>query len=485
MGVRARVIVGFSALVAAATLGAGLGPASAAEQQTDLVTDVASTATPRVIGGQCYGSVGAPAECRKISTLIKIGSWIYAGGIIDKVGRNNGSNVINGFSNLMRFNAVTKALDPDFRPQLFTTAGRVDDSEVTGLAASADGNTIYAAGKFKTVKSSPSDVAVPRKGIAAFDAATGAVGTAFNANVCVGGGLCTVSDVKLVGPALWIGGDFNHVGGVARTALASVDPATGALTAAVQLPVSGQAVSTSATKVTKIRLNPGSSRAILLGNFTKIAAQTREEVAVVNVNPGSGAAAGLNAWNAPTHLHAAVTSCKRTKVWPRDAEWSPTGSFFVIVGTGGGGGHPYPAPCDALTRWENNDNPNSTPTGYNHTEIDTILSVCNVGTWSYVGGHFKSLNQEVRHGNTVVKPPPGQVNATHYGLGVIDTTPTSMLAVPNWNNTDQTGRGEGWGAALCVPGSAASGGGVYMGGDSVGVNGNPQVQRLAYFAAAH
>ncbi len=143
---------------------------------------------------------------------------------------------------------------------------------------------------------------------------------------------------------------------------------------------------------------------------------------------------------------------------------------------------PLPAPCDAFTRWEDNGDANSVPTGYNHTEIDTILSVCNVGQWSYVGGHFKTLNQERRIDGTIVKPPAGQVNEIHYGLGVIDTTPNNMLAVSNWNDSDQTGRGEGWGAALCVPGSGSEGGGVYMGGDSIGVNGNPQVQRLAYFA---
>jgi hypothetical protein len=58
-----------------------------------------------------------------------------------------------------------------------------------------------------------------------------------------------------------------------------------------------------------------------------------------------------------------------------------------------------------------------------------------------------------------------------------------MLAVPDWNNTDQTGRGRGWGAILCVPGPAASGGGVYFGGDSPMVNGDPTIQRLAYFPA--
>lgn len=372
-----------------------------------------------------------------------------------------------------------------FKPQLYRTAGRVDDAEVTGLAASADGTTLYAAGRFTTVASSPTATGVVRKGVAAFNATTGAVKTTFNAKVCSAGGPCAVNAVKRVGSTVWLGGDFTSIGGTARTALAAVNPTTGGLNNAVALSIAGQPITTTPTKVTKISLNPSSTKAVVLGNFNAIGGQTREEVAVLNADPATGAAKSVNTWNAPTHLHTAVLNCNRGMIWPQDADWSPDGAFFDIVGSGAGGFHPYPAQCDAFTRWADNNNPNSVPTGYNHTEIDTILSVCSVGQWSYVGGHFKSLNQERRLNGTIVEPPPAQVNETHYGLGVIDTSPTNMLAVTNWNHSDQTGRGAGWGAALCVPGPAASGGGVYMGGDSKGVNGNPQIERLAYFAATN
>lgn len=199
---------------------------------------------------------------------------------------------------------------------------------------------------------------------------------------------------------------------------------------------------------------------------------------MLDVDRTTGAATSVATWYAPTPFHAAVLTCSKAKVWPRDVDWSPTGDAFTIVGTGGGRGHPYPAPCDAVTRWTNDGNPDAVPAYYNHTEIDTILSVCDVGPYTYVGGHFKSLNQEVRVNGVRVQVPKGQVNEKHYGLGAIDNS--SGLAVTDWNHTDQTGRGEGWGAALCLPGPAPEGG-VYFGGDSIGVNGVRRVQRLAYF----
>ncbi len=191
----------------------------------------------------------------------------------------------------MRFDAITKALDPTFQPQLYKTAGRVDDAEVTGLAASADGKTLYAAGGFKTVASSSGATGVIRKGVAAFDIdkVPGAVRTAFNAKVCVGGGACTVNAVK---------GRARRANvpkcGSAETSRPSTGsprrrwPASirlaGVLTSAVQVPMPGQPIATTATKVTKISVDPVSTRAILLGNFNSISGQTHEEVAVVNTS---------------------------------------------------------------------------------------------------------------------------------------------------------------------------------------------------------
>ena len=463
--------------VALVTLGGGAAQASQA--QPDVVTDVASTATPRVVGGQCYAGVPNPEDCRRIAAMVKIGPWIYAGGVVDRVANNNGTNVRSGFSNLFRFDAVTKALDPTFKPQLLD--GSLRSAIVRGLVASPDGSRLYVVGGFTGVRSSGDATTLTRKGIVALDPQTGAVLTGFDARVCQGGGPCEVHDVEMIGQQLWVGGSFTRVARTARSGLASLDPATGALTGAVTLGVSGRGAAQAPTRVTRIRPNPASTKAVVLGNFTSIGGQTREEVALVDVDPTTGAATRVNPWDSPS-LPASVATCSSRQPWPRDVDWAPDGSTFAIVGTGAGGARPYPALCDSYTLWADNDDPRSVPLGYNHTEIDTIGSVCNVGRWSYVGGHFKSLNQERRIDGALAPPPRAQRNETHYGLGAIDNS--SFLAVPSWNDTDQTGRGAGWDSVLCLPGPGSQGGGVYFGGDAVKVNGNRQIQRLAHFPSA-
>jgi hypothetical protein len=474
-----RAVVGVLAgLGLAAASFAGPGLAHAAPLQTALVPDH-SAPMPRPQGGQCYGGTD-PTLCRSVDVLLKVGSWIYAGGTIDRIAAPSGSPVTSGYSNLFRFSATTRALDTTFKPQFFKTAGQVWDGGITGLAASADGSSLYVSGMFLSVQSSGGGSTLVRKGLAKISTATGAVDPAFDAKICQGGGSCRVNDVQLLGgQSLWVAGDFNHVAGQAKSAVASVSPTSGALTSSMNLAVSGHAVG-AATKVNKIRVSPGGDQALLLGDFSSVGGKTRLAVAMVDVNPATGATTGVDTWNSP-NLQSSASNCKHTHLWITNADWSPDGSFFLLTATGAGGGHPYPALCDAVSRFENNGNASSIPTGYNHTEIDTIDSVCVVGQWAYVGGHFKSLNQEVRINGKIVKPPAGQVNETHYGLGVIDVRPTTMLAVSNWNHTDQTGRGRGLDGVLCVPGPSSSGGGVYFGGDSIQVNGDPKIQRLAYF----
>lgn len=396
--------MGVLPLMAAPLAGTGSVALAAPVQQT-VVTDVPSTATPRVIGGQCYGSVADMMKCRKISAIAKVGGWIYAVGIIDVVGRNDGTDATAGFSNIIRFNASTKVLDKSFRPQVFRTAGQVKDGEVTGIASSADGSVIYVAGRFSKAASAPGASAVVRRGLAAFTTDTGELVDSFRPAICKGGGSCNAFDVRLIGPSLWVGGDFSKVGGFSRGALVSLDPVTGAATSAVTVAFTGRAVASTPTKITKIKENPARTKAVILGNFTAANGTTREEVAMLNVNPTTGGATTVNQWYSPASFHAAAVSCKQKHPWPRDTDWSPTGTSFVIVGTGGGGGHPYPAPCDAYTKWADDGSPNAVPLLYNHTEIDTIGSVCNVGDVSYVGGHFKSLNQDVRRNGLRFTPP--------------------------------------------------------------------------------
>lgn len=469
--------------VAAACLAAVLVvPAQAAS--TSPVPDVASGSVPQVLGQQCYPTAGPAASCRQVLKILLVGDWAYVAGQIDKVRDPNTGVTTSGFSNLFRFSVKTHRLDTTFKPQFFKTAGQVADGPVNGMAASANGQSLYVGGGFKSVRSTPGGTAYPRPGLAEISTATGAIDPSFNAKVGTGGGGAIVNDVQLVGQSLWLGGAFSHVAGASRTAAASVDPTTGALTSSVNLGVSKPPVSASPLQVFKIGPSPSKAQAVLIGNFGTVLGQTRQEVAVVNINSTTGAATSLNSWNAPTNLSYAVSHCSPKMFWPRGVAWSQDGSTFMLAAKGAGHFDNYPGLCDAFTVFANNGNANSVPLGYNHTAVDSVMSVCTLGKYAYVGGHFKSLNHERRINGVKVTIPKGQQNETHYGLGVIDTTPGNMLAVSGWNHTDQTGRGAGWSAALCVTGPGSAGGGVYMGGDGIGVNGNHNISKLAYFPSA-
>ena len=466
-----------AAVLAVTAAGAGAGHAS--EPLPALVPDVASTATPRVTGGACYPGVEDPSACRRVLSMLRIGDWIYVGGSISDV-YNPGTGVTTGgFHNLFRFNATTAQLDTSFKPQLYRTTDAYRNAGVTGLAASSDGLTLYASGSFTRVAPRPGAADVVRKGVAAFDSTTGAVRTVFNARVCTGGGGCSVNDVRRVNETLWLGGNFTNVGGVNKTALASVDPVTGAPTSNITVKFSGVVTTTTATKVHQIAINAQKTKAAVIGNFAQVGGITHKEVVLLQIG-ANGGYTSTTPWNAPIYLDASEANCSQRATWARGVDWDPTGTFFNIAASGAGGFDAYPGLCDSYTRFKGDDNPNSVPLIVNATGFDSLFTVCDVGDYVYLGGHNKNLNHAVRINGVKVRAG----NEAHYGIGAVSVNPADAnygKAVSHWNDSTETGRGAGWMACLSVGRSAAGGGGVYMGGDAENVNGNAAIERLAYF----
>src|SRR5207302_1476165 len=94
---------------------------------------------------------------------------------------------------------------------------------VAALAVSADGSRLYAGGFFTSM------AGVARSGLAALDAATGALDAAFNPAPSAGG---VEAMVLTASGRLLLGGGFTKIGATARNHLAAVTAATGALDAA-------------------------------------------------------------------------------------------------------------------------------------------------------------------------------------------------------------------------------------------------------------
>ena len=210
--------------------------------------------------------------------------------------------------------------------------------------------------------------------------------TGFNAKVGVGGGPGVVNDVEFVNGTLWLGGKFSYLNRVARTALASVDTGTGALTQDIpNLGISGQVTTTVGTKVHQIAINQQQTAAVLIGNFNSVGGSTHKEVVVLNVDSVTGGVTSVSPWNAPTYLNASETKCSQRDTWARGVDWSPDGKYFNIAASGGGGFNAWPGLCDALSRFAYNPalpDSNATPALVNYTGFDSLFTVCTPGTTS-------------------------------------------------------------------------------------------------------
>src|SRR6266705_123228 len=329
MGAALRLIpLVTSGLIVAGGLAAS--PAYAGVPIPGLVSGHASDLTPSIPGGYCYATADQNL-CRRVLVLKQVGDWIYAGGIISSVKDRITGVTTSGFHNIFRFSATTHRLDTSWKPQFYKSSQANDttaynDSTVTGIATDGAG-TLYVSGRFTMYAPGPGAAGVGRRGVAAISTA-GTSLKPFNARVCSAGSGCAVNDVKYVNGTLWLGGNFTNLGGTLVTALAFVDPVTGALKG-TQLKVSGIITTTTVTKVVQFAVNPQRTQAVMIGNFTTVGGATHDEAAVLDITTTGTAAVG--SWNDPKNLGASATNCNPKDTWARGVDWDPTGTYFDIV----------------------------------------------------------------------------------------------------------------------------------------------------------
>jgi hypothetical protein len=441
-----------------------------------VVSNTPSDSAPIVLGGQCYGKVGStgaadPNKCRRVLVLEQVGSWVYAGGIIDTVQDRSGPTpvTIAGFHNIFRYDASTFAVDTSWKPQLYKSAQsgnalQYKDSAVTGL----DGNAtaIYAAGAFTQVAPLPGGSPIARHGVAALNPVTGAA-LAYNAK-----SNALVNDVKLVGPNVWIGGTFSKLGTKAQRAIAFTNPTTGALVG-TQIAISGQVTTTAPTKVTKMAISNDGTRAAVIGNYTTVGGVSHNEVFVASISNGIGTP---TSFDSPSFAASNSTNCSDSDTWARGVDWSPDNIHFDIAASGGGGFDAYGAAgalCDALSRFDSTKGSATVPDFVNETGFDSLFTVTDTGPVLYTGGHNKNLNHAVYVNGVKLRQTPQEA---HSGIGAVDTA--TGKAITAFNNGTTTGRGAGWAASL------STSAGVTMGGDAVHYLTDNSIQRLVFFPAS-
>lgn len=255
--------------------------------------------------------------------------------------------------------------------------GPVEDLEV-----SPDRQHLFVAGKFTQVR--VGSRVFNRTGLAKISIAGRTVTNDFRPSLTRGTGRADVMDLAFFRGHLFVAGNFTTVNGVARRALASLSPATGALTSYINLAISGQFAG-GTTGVAKVVISPTGRRAAIVGEFTSVAGASRTRVAMILLQP---VRATLSAWYSPRFAKPCAT---HTLEYVRDMDFNPTGTR-ITFGMAGGWNVPGKM-CDGVARFVVTDRPNAVPVWQHDTVGDTIWSVEDTGAVVYAAGHEKGWSR--------------------------------------------------------------------------------------------
>jgi len=371
------------ALVVGSTL-----PAQASLSQPAVVSDNPADTTPHVLITDTSYDVRAFAQ---------VGHTVYAGGRFAQV-QDPSMTTTYDRQNFVAFDGQTGVISP---------LNLSFDGMVGAIEATADGSALFIAGAFSHVNG------ITRRGIMKYDLVNNRIDPTFAPT-----GMRTVSDIKLANGAVIAAGNFTKK-------LMALDPTTGADTGAINITVTGVVDPANETKVQYIAVSPDGTRLVATGNFTTVNGQSRRRAFELNL----GATATLSTWHAPRFDVNCVATSRLISA--QGVDFSPDGSYFVIVATGGPTG--TNGICDAAARFETaNVSSNAQPTWINWTGGDTLYSVAVTGPAVYVGGHQRWLDNPLGHDSA----GPGAVSRP--GIGAID--PVTGMALP-WNPTKSRNHG--------------------------------------------
>ena len=289
------------------------------------------------------------------------------------------------------------------------------DNDVTAIIAGPTPGTVYVAGKFNKV-GDKNFRKLALLNVADGTPVDGFKGPAFNG---------TVNDIALVDDHLLVGGIFTTATAtINRNGLASLNPTTGAvddyLTVSLTenhnwTPTNNGASAGVGTE--KLTVSPDGKHLVVIGNFKKADGVVHDQIVRINLGANSATVAD---WNTDGYSAA----CKYTAFdsWVRDVQFSPDSKYFVVVTTGAS----YPGTlCDSAARWETAaTGDGQKPTWTNFSGGDTFLSVGISEKAIYVGGHFRWSN------NPLARDKAGPGAVPRASIAALD--PVSGLPL-SWN----------------------------------------------------
>ena len=371
-------------LCSAALVVGGTLPVQASIAHPAVVSDNPADTTPHIVLSDTSYDVRAFAQ---------VGHTIYAGGLFREV-QDPARTTTYSRQNFVAFDSETGVISP---------LDLSFDGTVGAIEATADGTALFIAGAFAKVNG------ITRRGILKYDLVNDRIDPTFAPT-----GMRTVNAVELANGAVIAAGNFTK-------GVMALNPTTGADTGAINITVAGTVNPGDDTRVRHIAVSPDGTRLVATGNFATVNGQNRRRAFMLNLGP----TATLSTWYAPRFAANCPAGGSRLE-WAQGVDFSPDGSYFVIVATGGPNGTAS-GMCDAAGRFETaNVSSTAAPTWINWTGGDTLYSVAVTGPAVYVGGHQRWLD------NPLGRDSAGPGAVSRPGIGAID--PVTGMALP-WNPT--------------------------------------------------
>jgi hypothetical protein len=400
-GIRSRsasAVAALGAVVVSAGIGLTAGAAGAGApavgphpQPAATVRPVAAAWTPRVLDARA-----------NVRQLVTCGATMYAVGHFHTIG-HGGHRYIR--RNAFSFDATTGAVT-SWNPNVH---GLVDS-----IALGPRCGVAYLGGRFTGVGTTKVH------DLAAVSTRTGTVRPAFGHTT--NGEVETLRMVRR-GAQLLVGGAFTAVNGTDRAYLASLDPATGAVTGYLRPHVTGRLPGSSGrSMVYNEQVSRDGRRLLVEGDFNRVGGQLRHQIAELDLGTRH---ATLDPWRNYRLNHS---QCSSDMIfYGRAAAFAPNGRTIYLAGTGFEGTSPF---CDAVTAFTNTAP--ARVTWINKTGGDSLYAVAASRQDVYIGGHERWADNP----KGLNSCGPGCV--PRRGIGSI--SPSSGRALP-WNPTRSRGRG--------------------------------------------
>lgn len=341
--------------VTVGTGGGGGGGTQPVPGHNRLVPDRPRTNTPLISTGEIWD----------IEVIPQLNRVFVAGGFSSATNTTGTDTAVFNQPQLLSYNYQTGLLDKTFRPT-FGGGG------VTAVEASPDGTKLFVGGSFNTVGG------VTKQKVASLNLTTGAPLSTFGFTNNTNN---QVQSLAATNDTVYVGGRFSRINGQLRTGLAAVNAASGAVDLAFDNQLSGGIGVNGQLGVPQLKLTHDNTKLLVVHTGRQIDGQDRYGMGIIDTRTKELLPWRSQLWDENLARVGGVTRICCADIAPDD-------SYFVVTSGSGGDAPPisdtairYPLTPEAL-----NDS-NVQPT-WIARHFDSIYSVAITEQAVYVGGHF-------------------------------------------------------------------------------------------------